>query len=163
MAVACVCLYPVIVRTSLVPFGCHSSNGVSTLIADASIKCSSSDASYRIMFLLGAFSLGVYGVGLPLSFSYFLWKHNDAISADQALRVRGEGETSLTNPNISVRRRFRKLYEDYKPEYKYWKLVLIARKLALAIIGILLTGNAALQVTMLCGCCAAWCFYVASF
>ena len=98
------------------------------------------------MSRLGAVAVAVYGVGLPSAFGYFLWKHRSAIDSDQVLRERGEGETSLTNPNISVRRRFRKLYEDFKPQYKYWKLVLISRKLCLAIIGILLSGNAALQV-----------------
>ena len=142
--------FAVIIRTSLIPFGCSSSNGVATLNADPSIKCSQSDATYATMSRLGAVSVAVYGVGLPVTFAYFLWKHRDAITADQQLRVKGEGETSLTNPNISIRRRFRKLYEDYKPEYKYWKLVLIARKLCLAIIGILLTGNAALQVDICC-------------
>jgi hypothetical protein len=33
-----------------------------------------------------------------------------AMTADQLLRAKGEGETSLTNPNIKTRRRFRKLY-----------------------------------------------------
>jgi hypothetical protein len=31
------------------------------------------------------------------------------------LRERGEGETALTNPNIQVRRRFKKIYEDFRP------------------------------------------------
>ena len=34
-----------------------------------------------------------------------------AIVADQELRMRGEGDVALTNPNIRMRRRFRKLYE----------------------------------------------------
>ncbi len=37
------------------------------------------------------------------------------IRADQKLRERGEGETSLTNPNIRVRRRYKKIYEDFRP------------------------------------------------
>ena len=136
----------VVIRTSLVPFGCTTKNGVSTLNADASIQCNSSNSSYSRMFILGSVSIVLYGVGLPCLFGYFLWRHRVAIECDQRLRMRGEGETSLTNPYIVVRRRFRKLYEDYKPEYRYWKLVLISRKLALAVIGILLTGNPTLQV-----------------
>ena len=87
-----------------------------------------------------------YGIGLPMLFAAILWKYRGAIAADQQLRAKGEGETTLTNPHISVRRRYRKLYEDYKPEFKYWRLVLILRKLCLAIIGILMTGNPELQV-----------------
>ena len=114
--------------------------------AEPSIRCSTADPTYRRMSTVAAFAVVLYGIGLPVTFWYFLHRHGRAIDADQALRKRCEGETAMTNPNISVRRRFRKLYEDFKPEYKYWKLVLIARKLALAIVGILLAGNAALQV-----------------
>ena len=136
----------VIIRTSLIPFGCTENNGVFTMNAEPSIKCSASDSTYSRMSRIGLASIVLYGLGLPAAFGYLLWRHGDAINADQQLRMRGEGETSLTNPNIRVRRRFRKLYEDYKPQYKYWKLVLIGRKLALAAVGILLVANPPLQV-----------------
>ena len=148
--VACVVLYDfefaVVVRTAMMPFACTTNNGVSTMIAEPTVRCSATDPSYVIMSKLGAAVMVVYGGGLPLTFAYFLWRHRVAINADQLLRGRGEGETSMTNPNISIRRRYRKLYEDYKPKYKYWRLVLIARKLCLAAIGILLSSNASLQV-----------------
>ena len=38
------------------------------------------------------------------------------------MRVWGEGESAITNPHLSVRLRFRKLYEDYKPPYVHWKV-----------------------------------------
>ena len=70
------------------------------------------------------------------------------------MRERGEGESSLTNAHISTRRRLRKLYEDYKPRFCYWKLVLITRKLALAAVAIVLNKNARLQVCVgQRGCC----------
>ena len=74
---------------------------------------------------------------------------NLQIVDDQTLRERGEGETTLTNPNLFVRRRFRKLYEDYKPQFSYWKLVLMMRKVCLACVAILLSKNAHMQVRAL--------------
>ncbi len=139
----------VIIRTALIPFGCTTSNGVSVVTAEPSIQCSPTNGTYVRMRLVASLSLALYGLGLPVVFAYFLYRHRAKIDLDQQLRVKGEGETSLTNPNIHIRRRFRKLYEDYKPEYKYWKLVLIARKLALAITGILMYGNPSLQVRQL--------------
>ncbi len=130
----------------MIPFGCTTNNGVSVMNAEPSIKCMDSDPTFVRMRKVGSTALVVYGMGVPVVFSYILWRYRKEITADQVLRAKGEGETSLTNPNIQIRRRFRKLYEDYKPEHRYWKLVLIARKLGLAIIGIMLAGNAALQV-----------------
>ena len=63
----------------------------------------------------------------------------------QTLRANGEGENALTNPNIYIRRRYKKLYEDYKAPYMYWKLVILTRKLCLAAIAILMS-NPGLQV-----------------
>ena len=116
------------------------------MTAEPSILCTPSNQTFVRMRAIASLSLSLYGVGLPLAFAYLLWRYRDAITADQLLRMKGEGETSLTNPNIAVRRRFRKLYEDYKPRFKYWKLVLITRKMILALTGILMYGNPALQV-----------------
>ena len=90
--------------------------------------------------------LVVFGLGLPLLFLFLLRRHRNEMFVDQLLRVRGEGETAMTNPHISIRRRYRKLYEDFTPNCNYWKVVLLARKLALATIGILLTNKPESQV-----------------
>jgi hypothetical protein len=104
-------LCPVIVRSSLVPFSCSTREGVAipTLNAEPSIKCTPDDPVYRRMRVIGGVSIVAYGAGLPALFAYFLGKHRAAIRADQALRAKGEGETSMTNPHIKIRRRFRKL------------------------------------------------------
>ena len=86
------------------------------------------------------------GAGLPLLYAALLRYPGRAMFLDQLLRVRNAGETALTNPHSSTRRRYRKLYEDFTPNCLSWRLVLIARKLALAVVGTLLTGDPALQV-----------------
>ena len=47
---------------------------------------------------------------------------------------------------FSLPRRYRKLYEDFKPEFVYWKLVLMGRKLSLASIAVLLDKDPVTQV-----------------
>ena len=41
---------------------------------------------------------------------------------------------------------YRKVYEDYKPRFMYWKLVLLTRKLLLAVIVVLVNENIEAQV-----------------
>jgi hypothetical protein len=125
-------------------------NGVSTLKAEPSILCTTTDPTFRRMRIVSSLSLVLYGFGLPLLFVWVLRTHRNAVFFDQLLRVRGEGESALTNPYIHIRRRFRKLYEDFTPNCKYWRVVLISRKLGLAMIGILLAGDAATQVRAVC-------------
>ena len=120
------------------------------LIAEPSIQCSADDSDFVVMRDVGALSLVLFGAGVPLAFVGILWRYRGEMFADQLLRVRNEGETAITNPHIRVRRRFRKLYEDYTPDRRYWRLVLLARKMALATVGILLSGDPALQASTAC-------------
>ena len=96
-------------RSSFIPFACTTRNGVSVLNAEPSIKCDVDDPPYRRMRTVGGTCIVAYGVGLPCLFAFFLHKYRAEITADQRMRARAEGETSLTNPNIHIRRRFRKL------------------------------------------------------
>ena len=138
-------------RTALIPFACTTHNGVSVVIAEPSIRCATDDSDYALMRVVGGASLLVFGAGLPLVFLAITTHYRREMYVDQLLRVRNEGETAVTNPHISTRRRVRKLYEDYTPDRRYWRLVLLARKMALAAVGILLSGDPALQVR---GCVA---------
>jgi hypothetical protein len=45
-----------------------------------------------------------YVLGLPAAFGLFLWRHRVQVRSDQLLRERGEGDSTLTNAHIQVRR-----------------------------------------------------------
>ena len=120
--------------------------GLAVLTAEPSIVCSDASVSFRRMRIVGGIAIVFVGLGLPTLFSGLLYRYRHEIYYDQLLRVRNEGETPVTNKYIRTRRRFRKLYEDYKPKFGWWKLVLLFRKLALALTGILLSNNATAQV-----------------
>ena len=53
-----------------------------------------------------------------------------------------------------LRRRYRKIYEDYKPKLAYWKVVLIARKFAFSLIVVMLDSDieAQVRVERICQC-----------
>jgi hypothetical protein len=52
--------------------------------------------------LVGGVTLAVYAAGVPLTFGGFLYLKRTQVTADQRLRIRGEGDSALTNPNIQV-------------------------------------------------------------
>ncbi len=105
------------------------------------------------MRIVGALMITLFVVGIPLGFAALLVYHRVEIVADQTMRERGQGATALTNPNLATRNRYRKLYEDYKPQLVFWKLVLLARKLSFALVVVLLNSHneaqAGLTVTVL--------------
>ena len=53
----------------------------------------------------------LFVLGVPCGFGVLLAYYRHGMQADQFLRVWGEGDSAVTNPNIHIRRRFRKLYE----------------------------------------------------
>jgi hypothetical protein len=68
------------------------------------------------------------GLGVPLYIGATLWANRAAMRRDIRLWQRGLGDTPETNPDYWVRRRYSRLYIDYKPHAHWWRLVLIVRK-----------------------------------
>jgi hypothetical protein len=66
----------------------------------------------------------------------------------QTLRAIGEGTTASSNPNLWIRQRYGKLYENFRPEVTWWRLLLIFRKFLLAWATIMFNGNAMFQVCL---------------
>ncbi len=91
------------------------------MIANPAIMCNN-QGSHRRMRAVGALSVVLFILGVPGAFGAILYRHRQAIVDDQLMRERGEGDSALTNRNLSVRRRFRKLYEDYRPKFMFWKV-----------------------------------------
>ena len=117
--------------------------------AEPAVRCDLPGGAHALIYPWAKAELVVYCLGIPCMFATILFIHLKAIRADQELRARGEGDIPANNPNIRVRHKFRKLYEDFKPSLSFWKLVLIARKFGIAVTAIMLTGNPMLQVSHL--------------
>jgi hypothetical protein len=77
-------------------------------------------------------SLCLFSAGIPLYFGHVLYQHRKAIHIDQQLRAKGDGNNQFTNPVYRVRMRYKKIYEDFKPDFYYWRITLMARKFCLA-------------------------------
>ena len=100
----------VVTKSTLAPFDCSTKGGVSTMDAEPSILCDGTGAHGR-MKAVASVMIVVFVLGVPVGFAALLVYYRMAMRADQFLRVWGEGDTSVTNPNIHIRRRYRKLYE----------------------------------------------------
>jgi hypothetical protein len=131
--------------------------------AEPAIVCGGSRGPHARMKAVALTTIAVYVAGFPAVLAVFLAWNRTHVLSDQGLRERGEGDSVLTNPNISFRRRYRKVYEDYKPQFYYWKLVLLARKALFACIVVLLDTNVEAQVRFVGragarrgGCASAW-------
>jgi hypothetical protein len=95
-------LCAVVVKSSLAPFDCSERGGLRTMDAEPSIVCNGTGPHGR-MRVAAALTLVVFAVGVPAAIAAFLLQNYSRVQFDQRLREKGEGDTSLTNPNIQVR------------------------------------------------------------
>ncbi len=59
----------------------------------------------------------------------------------------GTGETRMSNPHCyDFRKKYNKLYYQFKPDYYFWILVVIGRKFAIAVTSLLFRKNSTFQV-----------------
>lgn len=142
-------LYFVTVRLSLSVFDCSlGTDGVAILDADPSVKCWTREGDHAILVPAGIVTLVVYGLGIPAVILGVFVSHRTAIRADQDLFAVGAGGSRATNPFFEVRKRYRKLYKDFRPQFYYWRLVLLTRKFVLALTMILFNELPLFQATL---------------
>ncbi len=129
-----------VVKSSLVPFDCVSLGAVQVLESEPTVLCDTSVGSYARMRAVAVASIVVYVLGQPAALAVFMARTWRKVQQDQRLRERGEGDSPLTNPHFHFRRRFRKVYEDYRPAHAYWKIVVVFRKLCLGLVVVFGSG-----------------------
>ncbi len=110
------------------------------LESEPTVLCDTSVGPYGRMRAVGATTIVLYVLGLPAALAVVLVRNWVKVYQDQLLREQGEGDSALTNPHFHFRRRFRKVYEDYRPAHAYWKVVLLLRKLWLGVVFVLADG-----------------------
>ena len=137
-------------KSTLAPFACTTVRpGFDVMDADPTIQCNVPAGPHARMLAVGYFMVLAFGLGVPTAFGALLFVNRAAITADQRMRERGLGDTLITNPHVRLRHRYRKLYEDYRPRFTFWKVALLLRKLAFACVTVLLRHHVESQVV--CG------------
>merc|ERR1711871_1900392 len=88
----------------------------------------------------------MYCFGFPVVVGRILWTQRNAIKQDQLLRARHRGTSFETNPHYILRRRYGRLYYQYRPGFYWWIIVIIGRKFAICSISVLFTDNPTFQL-----------------
>jgi hypothetical protein len=92
-------------------------------------------------------TLFCYVIGYPLLVFFVLYTQREKIMEDQYIRAKGQGDDKLSNPNaLEIRKRFSRLYFQYKPEFYLWPLCIVIRKCFIAVCLVIFNRNSALQL-----------------
>jgi hypothetical protein len=92
-------------------------------------------------------ALLVYVLGYPAAVGTLLWRKRELIMEDQLLRAKGVGNDRLTNPRAyEMRKRYRNVYYQFRPDYIFWALAILLRKFLLAVTLIMFNKNSSFQL-----------------
>jgi hypothetical protein len=101
-------------------------------------ECYAPGGMHMKLLPAAVFFFMLYSLGIPAVIAKILLGQSASCYEDQVLLARGTGSTRATNPNCYVfRKRYRKLYEKFKPEKSYWLLIILFRKFWVACAGLL--------------------------
>jgi hypothetical protein len=116
--------------TALEPFGCRiEKDNRWTLVADPSRLCF--EGWWKELVPFAVIGIVVYVLGIPLTVLWWLLRNR----------------SNLTNPDFVER--YGGLYSSYSPSLPHWEPIVMAEKVAIAAIGLLLSGFVMLQVMLL--------------
>ena len=112
--------------------------------------CNTPGGVYLTLLPFTLMALFVYVIGFPAWASYILFMYRKDIVADQLLRAKGTGDSksTATEGSLLMRKRYSRLYMQFTPNYVSWVLVILARKLGLALTALMFVQNAAFQLSM---------------
>jgi len=90
-----------------------------------------------------------YTIGFP-AFIFIIWyKDRRNMMLDQYFRACGFGDERATNPHYDLRKRYSKLYYHFKPQYTFWILLILARKMGIAFAALFLRYSGTFQLSVI--------------
>eukprot|EP00616_Rhizochromulina_sp_CCMP1243_P007068 CAMPEP_0118997814 /NCGR_PEP_ID=MMETSP1173-20130426/62442_1 /TAXON_ID=1034831 /ORGANISM="Rhizochromulina marina cf, Strain CCMP1243" /LENGTH=235 /DNA_ID=CAMNT_0006949277 /DNA_START=1 /DNA_END=705 /DNA_ORIENTATION=- len=94
----------------------------------------------------------IYTIGYPVLVAWILLTpaSREKAQSDQFLRCMGTGSTPRTNKKYyNFRSKYSTLYFKFKPQYYYWALIIVLRKLLIVTFTLVFHINATMQLSMI--------------
>merc|ERR1719424_1830361 len=142
-------LFVILTKTAVGVFNCESPEPPTgkTYMDDLPLEeCWVPNGVHSRLVAPGIILFLIYCLGFPVVVGTTLYRMRDVVKEDQLLRARKRGDSYETNPHYVFRKRFGRLYYQYRPEYYWWLLVIIFRKFAICSISIVFKDNPTFQL-----------------
>jgi len=113
------------------------------------VKCWEPGGLHMRLFPWSVFFFLLYCVGYPSLLGWILWRGKESAREDQLLRAQNKGDKRSENPYYNFRKRYHKLYFNYKPDFVWWILVILLRKFLISVITIIFRKNSLFQMAFM--------------
>lgn len=109
--------------------------------------CGKPGGTQQMLTPLAVFGLIFYTLGYPGGVGTVFFLKRELIMEDQLLRARGMGRDKLTGPNTyMLRGALGRTYFQFKPDYFFWLLPLLAKKFSIAFSSLVFNRNSGFQM-----------------
>ena len=108
-----------------------------------------------------SFFLFFYTMGFPVAVLFIFVRYRTVIKEDQTLCAHGREAYKNANPHFFFRKKVGKLYYPFKPEFYWWTLVILARKILLVLAAVMIRSDSGFQLScVLCFMFIALCSHI---
>ena len=114
--------------------------------------CYEDGSMQQFLMPYAAVAICVYSLGYPLLLTYILFNpgNRQKIRQDQLLRACNKGDTERSNPFCyAFRKRYARLYYNFKPVYWYWVILTVMRKLSIVSAALIFRTNPTFQLCVI--------------
>jgi len=134
--------YLYITKTALDIFNCSPTdppegNPPKTYLEVQFVECGKKGGLQQRLAPWAGFFFFVYSICYPAFVVLIFLTNKKKIKEDQILRAKETGNTRATNPNCyELRKKYKRLYYQFKPDQYYWILIILSRKFCIASAGL---------------------------
>jgi len=142
-------LYIYVTRNVLDMFNCQPTEPPDgrTYLTAVFEECGKPGGTQRFLIPYAVVAIIIYVAGYPFVTFWLVRSNLELIMEDQLLRAKGVGDDRLTNPRAyPTRKRYGRIYYQFKPDKVYWVLAILFRKFCIAATYILFNRNATFQL-----------------
>jgi hypothetical protein len=144
-------VYLELTRTALDVFNCEDrvpSDGNSYMVSLRSEVCGEEGGVQSGLVAYGVIGLIVYCIGFPIVLGFMLYTNREAIDLDMEMRALHLTHQRKKADHYPMTLRYARFYKYFKPDCKYWNIVIMGRKFFLAGTALLFRGNATFQLSI---------------
>jgi hypothetical protein len=149
-------MYLFITNVALAPFNCQATTPDDGKLYMAAVgtdaECGVSGGTQQTLVPYAVVALIVYTIGFPLFVAFVIFRNKENILIDQVHRAERTLPHILKDENMEIwhfRKSFYILYYQYKPEYYWWIMVILARKACISIAALIFRKNTIFQLCMI--------------
>jgi len=144
-------LYLYLANTTLAPFNCQATDPDDgfTYMQDVFEPCDQPGGLQQRLLPYAGVAFIVYIIGYPTFCALLIFRHRQKMMEDQTYRAMLKDKDFLKKAGLwNFRKKFYRLYYQFKPLHYYWVCVILWRKFMISVMAVIFRKNPSFQMSL---------------